>query len=76
LHILFESEEKYIIQKSVFTYIAQTLKHHKTETLSHIIEQKSSQRRAQEMSDLEAVKKLPKSKLPTAIFYIPFVNIA
>ena len=76
LDVIPGAEKKYIIQKSVFTYIAQTLKHHKTETLSHIIEQKSSQRRAQEMSDLEAVKKLPKSKLPTAIFYIPFVNIA
>lgn len=69
------AEEKYILQKSIFTYIKQSLKKSEFKSFSEIKELHTLARYEQEKANLEMLTKLPISKIPSYIFYIPFLNL-
>ncbi len=67
-------EEKYILQKSLCSYLWNTLRKNTFVKLKDIITKKKQARYEQELSDLEKIKKLTSSPLPSWIFYIPLIN--
>lgn len=75
LDIVPGAEKIFLMQKSVFIYIWNTLRNKKHQKFSEIIEYKIQERKDQERKDQEEIKIFPHSKLPASIFYIPFINI-
>ncbi len=68
-------EEKYILQKSLFSYVWNSFKKNTFVKLSDIIKEKTRERYKKELADLEVLKAKKISPLPTWVFYIPIVNI-
>ena len=69
------AEEKYILQKSLITYLWNTLRKNTFIKLKDIITEKTKNRYNQELSELDTLKTLKISTIPSWVFYIPVVNI-
>lgn len=68
-------QEKYTLQKSLLTYIANSLGKKKFSPLKKIIEEKTKQGYDTEVAELNTLKKLSPARIPSWIFYIPLVNL-
>lgn len=69
------AQEKYILQSAVITYISHTLKKNTFSPLKEIIAEKKQTHYERELSELEGVKKLSPTSIPSWIFYIPVLNL-
>lgn len=69
------AEEKYILQKSLLTYLWNTLGKKTFSPLKSLVEEKTKLRRETELADIKKLKTLKKSVFPSWIFYVPVVNI-
>lgn len=69
------AEEKYILQIATIKYVGNTLKKEAFIPFQKIKDILTTQRRNREKSDIEVLKKLKKSSLPSFLYYIPIVNL-
>ena len=68
-------EQKYILQKALLTLIKNALSHKKHISFQKIVQVKKEEQYTRELEKVEQLKKLPLSKIPAPLFYIPFINI-
>lgn len=69
------AEEKYILQKSLCSYVGNTLRKKTFVPLKKLREEKAKKHYEREVEELEALKKLAPAKIPGWVFYIPFLNL-
>jgi len=68
-------EQKYILQKALLTLIKNALSHKKHISFQKIVQVKKEEQYTRELEKVEQLKKLPLSKIPAPLLYIPFINI-
>lgn len=69
------AEEKYIIHLALIRYLKNTFNSKKFTELKTLIQEKTETRRKSELADIENLKKLKASPLPTWLLYIPVINL-